>query len=109
MELSQDLIYKVKANFSQMKFEEDYNVPNSGIRHSIEVNRRMAVCPLQDFDHLVFIIAEKQTYQNKRLVDKQYAVYSFDMNGVFVKELSPKELGWDFFNNLKYLENEIIG
>lgn len=109
MKVTIEIIKRIRQDFAKRKIKEDLTIPSNLGRWEVELNRRVAISMLGDFSDCIFVITEKHIYHNGSLENKDYCVYAYDKNGNYTEEMSPRELGRDFFKNIKFIENEIMG
>ena len=98
---SSELIKKVEQKAKEIRFK--------AIRNYHQTNRSSypyeeVIVMSDEYPKFVFFVQKNAIFERNSISDSSYDVFSFDMDGNFVRKESVEELGHDFFKNMKVLK-----
>jgi hypothetical protein len=95
-----DLIDKITQKSKMAKFDAQKEY-----KHNKSVVPYEELIVLNDkYKDFAFLVHKNMIFEYYSLVDSSYRVFSFDRKGNFVREESPKDLGFEFFRDMKIIK-----
>ena len=99
--MTSEIINKIDQKSKQEKFESSKNF-KSNTNTCVPYEQEIGVSPL--FPEFIFLVHKNMIFERNSISDSSYDVFSFDMNGNYVKKESVEELGHDFFRDMKVIK-----
>jgi len=98
---NQELLDKVEKKAKEFRFKATRNYRSNS--KSVYPYEEIIV-KNEQYPNFLFLVHKNMIFERNSISDSSYDVFTFDMNGNYVKKESTEELGHDFFNNMKVIK-----
>lgn len=91
------------ADAKRRNFKNSPMPPKAGSWKN-EHSHKTAISTIPAFSDKLYVVGIEDVYDNRSLVDKNWVVYVYDMDGNFIEKVHGSQLGGKFFMQLTYIQ-----
>ena len=101
--IKRDAISGALADAKRREFKSSTMPPKGGLWKN-EHSHKTAISTLPAYSDKIFVIGVEDVYDGRSLADKNWVVYTYDMDGNFIEKVHGSKLGGKFFMQLTYIQ-----
>jgi len=96
-----ELIEKIGKKAKEFRFKATRNYKSN---HQSSIPYEEVIVKNEKYPDFIFLVHKNMIFERNSISDSSYDVFTFDMNGNYIKKESVEELGHDFFRDMKVIK-----
>ena len=96
-----ELLDKIEKKAKEFRFKATRNYKAN---HKSSYPYEELIVKNEKYPNFLFLVHKNMIFERNSISDTSYDVFTFDMNGNYIKKESVEELGHDFFRDMKVIK-----